>query len=171
MRYRFLILIPIFQFVLAEASSSKPTAIIQAICCDQFTSKIYIISPGDAESNSTNLPLSVGFSIPSQPIAYYGKSPIKFFELDTSLVDPGQIIILIHSFLRSRNLILMPKEAQLTFSLLLLKKKNSNELKFIPFPWIKEIYHLVQLIVILNARKHCTSLSEIKNKFLRQVSL
>lgn len=135
MRYRFLILIPIFQFVLAEASSSKPTAIIQAICWDQFTSKNLHYFPwgNDAESNSTNLPLSVGFSIPSQPIAYYGKSPIKFFELDTSLVDPGLNNNSDPQFSQVAEFNFDARDGDtVNFFLLLLKKKNSNELKIYP---------------------------------------
>lgn len=135
MRYRFLILILIFQFIFAGASSSKPTAIIQAICWDQFTSKSLHYFPwgNDAESNSTNLPISVGFSIPSQPIAYYGKSPIKFFELDTSLVDSDQNNDSDPQFSQVAEFNFDARDgAMANFFLLLLKKKNSNDLKIYP---------------------------------------
>ena len=62
--------------------SNKPTAIISAVFWDRFTTKSLTYAPwGNIDDrNATKITLQVGFSTPSQPFAYYGKSPIRFFE-------------------------------------------------------------------------------------------
>jgi hypothetical protein len=66
----------------SQALESKPTAIFSAVFWDRFTSKSITYAPwgNHDDQNATKITLQVGFSTPSQPIAYYGKSPIRFFE-------------------------------------------------------------------------------------------
>ena len=66
----------------SQALESKPTAIFSAVFWDRFTSKNITYAPWGNfdEQNATKITLQVGFSTPSQPVVYYGKSPIRFFE-------------------------------------------------------------------------------------------
>ena len=66
----------------SQALESKPTAIFSSVFWDRFTSKSITYAPWGNfdEQNATKITLQVGFSTPSQPVAYYGKSPIRFFE-------------------------------------------------------------------------------------------
>lgn len=66
----------------SQEIQTKPTAIFSAVFWDRFTSKSITYAPwgNHDDQNATKITLQVGFSTPSQPIAYYGKSPIRFFE-------------------------------------------------------------------------------------------
>ena len=66
----------------SQEIQTKPTAIFSAVFWDRFTSKSITYAPWGNfdEQNATKITLQVGFSTPSQPVAYYGKSPIRFFE-------------------------------------------------------------------------------------------
>jgi len=66
----------------SQALESKPTAIFSSVFWDRFTSKSITYAPWGNfdEQNATKITLQVGFSTPSQPVAYYGKSPIRFLK-------------------------------------------------------------------------------------------
>ena len=81
-----------FNQFLGGQNASKPTAIIQAICWDRITSKNITYFPwgNHEEANATTISINIGFSIPSQPFAYYGKSPLKFFSVDSNSLSQDQ---------------------------------------------------------------------------------
>ena len=66
----------------AQSSPPKPSVILQAVCWDRFASKNISYFPWGnyEEENATKINLDIGFSSPSYPFVYYGKSPLKFFE-------------------------------------------------------------------------------------------
>ena len=66
----------------SQEVQTKPTALFSAVFWDRFTSKNVTYAPWGNydDKNATWITLQVGFSTPSQPFAYYGKSPIRFFE-------------------------------------------------------------------------------------------
>ena len=70
----------------------KPSLVLQAVCWDRFASKNLCYFPwgNHEEENATKINLDVGFSSPSYPFVYYGKSPLKFFEQE--LVQPLDLI-------------------------------------------------------------------------------
>ena len=66
----------------SQEVQTKPTALFSAVFWDRFTSKNVTYAPWGNydDKNATWITLQVGFSTPSLPFAYYGKSPIRFFE-------------------------------------------------------------------------------------------
>ena len=68
--------------VFSQSPSPKPSLVLQAVCWDRFASKNLCYFPwgNHEEENATKINLDVGFSSPSHPFVYYGKSPLKFFE-------------------------------------------------------------------------------------------
>ena len=66
----------------SQEIQTKPTVLFSAVFWDRFTSKNITYAPWGNydDKNATKITLQVGFSTPSQPVAYYGKSPIRFFE-------------------------------------------------------------------------------------------
>ena len=83
-----LILVLLCPFVFVQANKQKPSLILQAVCWDRFASKNLCYFPwgNHEEANATKINLDIGFSSPSHPFVYYGKSPLKFFEQE--LVQP-----------------------------------------------------------------------------------
>lgn len=95
MNFLFCMSFLVFGFFLqafAKQNSNKPTVIIQAICWDRFTSKNITYFPwgNHNEANATSISMNIGFSIPCQPFAYYGKSPVKFFSYETNSIFQEQ---------------------------------------------------------------------------------
>ena len=68
--------------LLSQSQERAPSAVFTAVFWDRFTSKNISYMPWGNENdlNATEVTIQVGFSTPSQPFAYYGKEPIKFFE-------------------------------------------------------------------------------------------
>lgn len=83
----FLLLFLFQNLAYTENAQTKPKAIFQAACWDQFNSERLVYFPWDneAEKNATSISLAIGSSVPSKPFAYYGNSPIKFFRNDAPL--------------------------------------------------------------------------------------
>lgn len=86
----------------SQSLEREPDAVFTAVFWDRFTTKNISYMPWGNENdlNATEVTIQVGFSTPSQPFAYYGKEPIKFFEKsfrdvgdeDTPLTEHSQKI-------------------------------------------------------------------------------
>lgn len=85
--------------LLSQSQERAPSAVFTAVFWDRFTSKNISYMPWGNENdfNATEVTIQVGFSTPSQPFAYYGKEPIKFFEKSFRDIGDDDIPLKEHS--------------------------------------------------------------------------
>ena len=136
----FLFSFTLYLSLFAQSPSPKPSLVLQAVCWDRFASKNICYFPWGnyEEENATKINLDIGFSSPSYPFVYYGKSPLKFFEQESvELPD-----------LSERNKTKLTQVGEFTFNttrgiisdflLLLLEDKRNAAIKMYPISLMQE---------------------------------
>jgi hypothetical protein len=124
-------------WVQAEDSDRKPSAILQIVCWDQFSSQDLVYYPWGnyKDKNATVILLNVTSGIPTKPFAYYGKSPLEFFVNESLSIEDS-------SKENQKRKLKKVAEVSLDISqgitvnlfLLLIDQKNGKELKVFPLP-------------------------------------
>ena len=131
-RSSILLLFLIQNLAYTENVQTKPKAIFQAACWDQFNSERLVYFPWDneTEKNATSISLTIGSSVPSKPFAYYGNSPIKFFRNNSQLNNEPKDEISERDLSKVAELKFENKIGEVEYIFLLfLKQNNSSKLK------------------------------------------